>query len=367
PGSSSSDVKELIYAAEGMGFPVIVKAAAGGGGKGMHIVSKPEHLEIAIETARREAQSAFGDDTVFIEKYLDGPRHIEFQVLADHHGKVIHLFERECSIQRRHQKIIEETPSPALTPELREKMGKAAVRAARAVGYTNAGTVEFMMDKHRNFYFLEMNTRLQVEHAITEATTGIDIVKWQIRIAAGEELTLEQKDIIQRGHAIECRVYAEDPERGFLPSTGKFTRVMLPHGVNVRHDTALEEGTEVTPYYDPMVAKVIVHAENRDEAINKMVWALENYVAVGVTTNIDFLKDVLQHPEFRAGNITTHFISDYFSNWGTGEEKLPDEVLIAAAVADYLRPLEERGESLTGIVEEDPHSPWKKGGKWRLG
>jgi len=373
PGYHGADlaIERLVEEGKRIGFPLIVKASAGGGGKGMHIVRDSQELQTAIESASREARSAFGDARVFLERYLEKPRHIEIQVLADNFGNTVHLFERECSIQRRHQKVIEETPSLAMTPKLRVEMGEAAVRAAKSIGYRNAGTVEFMMDKNSNYYFMEMNTRLQVEHAITEYVTGIDIVKWQLRIAAGEELSLRQADLLQRGHAIECRIYAEDPERGFLPSTGILTKVELPSGVNIRHDVGIETGIEITPYYDPMLAKLIVFDENRSDAIEKMVWALNNYVALGVTTNIQFLKAVLEHPAFRAGEITTHFIDDYFSEWGKRKSRLPAEVLAAAAISDYIAATApklpaENGAGAGAAAGEDPHSPWKKAGKWRI-
>jgi acetyl-CoA carboxylase biotin carboxylase subunit len=367
PGYSGpmDDGTRLAIECDKIGYPVIVKAAAGGGGKGMHIVEAESHLASAVETARREALSAFGDDSVFIEKYLAETRHIEIQVLGDHHGNVIHLFERECSIQRRHQKVIEETPSPALNQKLRERMGLAGVMAAKAVGYTNAGTCEFMFSGGQ-FYFLEMNTRLQVEHAITEATTGVDIVKWQIRIAAGEELTLSQSEITQRGHAIECRIYAEDPEKGFMPSTGKVHRFEAPSGVNVRHDTGMESGQVVTPYYDPMLAKLIVSGETRDDAMRKMDWALSNYVALGVQTNIPFLKAIVNHPEFKAGNLSTNFIERYFHDWNPSAAGPPVEVLIAAAIEDAVRKGVAQAADVTDVAH-DQGSPWKTAGKWRVG
>jgi acetyl-CoA carboxylase biotin carboxylase subunit len=370
PGFHSCDahttIEELMGQGVKIGFPLMVKASAGGGGKGMRIVHRKGELRDAIEGAEREALSAFGDGTIFLERYLEEPRHIEFQILADEHGKVIHLFERECSIQRRHQKVIEETPSPALTPELRKRMGEAAVKAAQAVGYTNAGTVEFMFSKGE-FYFLEMNTRLQVEHPITEFTTGIDIVKWQLRIAAGEPLALEQDALHQRGHAIECRIYAEDPENEFLPSTGILSQVTLPHGPNVRHDVGVETGCEISPHYDPMIGKLVTYAENRDEAINKMIWALSNYVAIGVTTNIDFLKRVLAHQAFKEGHITTHFIADHLKEYAPSKVRLPIEVLVAAGIFDHLMySAAEKGvEGVT--INVDKHSPWTKGGGWRIG
>lgn len=358
------DMATLVKEGKKIGFPLLVKATAGGGGKGMRIVNSEDDLEQSIESAKRESKSAFGNDSVFLEKYLDKPRHIEFQVLADEQGNIIHLFERECSIQRRHQKIIEEAPSPVMTKKLRELMGNAAVAAAKAVGYTNAGTIEFMVDGDLNFYFMEMNTRLQVEHPITEATIGIDLAKWQLKIASGKKLTLTQKDVTQRGHALECRIYAEDPSNGFLPSIGKLKKVELPTGPNIRNDTGVETNLEVTPYYDPMLAKLIVSAENRDESINKMIWALSRYVVLGVTTNISFLKKVLEHNEFRKGNITTHFIDNHFKDWIVAKEKIPVDALIALAVYDSMH---SQRQEVVRYKEADPHSPWKYVGRWRMG
>jgi acetyl-CoA carboxylase biotin carboxylase subunit len=358
------DNASLIKEGKKIGFPLLVKAAAGGGGKGMRIVNSENTLEESIESAKRESKSAFGNDTVFLEKYVDKPRHIEFQILADEHGNVIHLFERECSIQRRHQKIIEETPSPVMTTQLREKMGKAAVDAAKSVGYTNAGTVEFMVDGNLNYYFMEMNTRLQVEHPITEMTTGIDLAKWQLRIASGEKLTLKQSDIMQRGHAIECRIYAEDPANGFLPSIGILGKVQAPTGPNVRDDSGIYTGMEVTPYYDPMLAKLITYAENRDECIKKMIWALSHYIVMGVTTNISFLKTVIEYKEFKRGKITTHFIDDYFKDWTVTKDGLPIDAIIALAVYDSIH---SKKQEIVRYKEADPHSPWKHVGRWRVG
>jgi len=358
------DNASLVNEGKKIGFPLLVKAAAGGGGKGMRIVHSEDVLEESIESAKRESKSSFGNDTVFLEKYIDRPRHIEFQILADEHGNTIHLFERECSVQRRHQKIIEETPSPVMTPELREKMGNAAVKAAKAAGYYNAGTVEFMVDGDLNFYFMEMNTRLQVEHPITEMTTGIDLAKWQLKIASGMKLTLKQKDLIQRGHAIECRIYAEDPSNGFLPSIGTLERVESPTGPNVRNDTGIYTGMEVTPYYDPMLSKLVVSSENRAESINKMIWALSRYVVLGVTTNIPFLQKVLSHKEFKAGNITTHFIDNYFKDWAIAKEGLPIAAIVSLAVYDSMH---SRTQETVRYKESDPHSPWKHVGRWRMG
>jgi acetyl-CoA carboxylase biotin carboxylase subunit len=321
--------------AEKIGYPILVKAVAGGGGKGMRIVRAASELSEAIAAAQREAAHAFGDDRVFLEKYIDSPRHVEFQVLADSQGNTVHLFERECSIQRRHQKIIEETPSPLLTPEMRAKMGEAAVAAAKAVGYVNAGTVEFIVDAiTREFYFLEMNTRLQVEHPITEAITGIDLAQAQINIAAGKNLPFTQNDLHQRGHAIECRVYAEDPSNDFLPSIGKVLRAVEPTRAGVRVDAGVHTGDEVSIHYDPMIAKVIAHAETREATIRKMDAALAEYTLLGLTTNIPFLRAVLTHETFMRGNVTTHFIEDHLREWQPS--KVKDELLIAMAAAEFL-------------------------------
>ena len=361
---TKQDNTSLLKEGKKIGFPLLVKAAAGGGGKGMRIVHSEDNLEESIESSKRESKSSFGDDTVFLEKYIDKPRHIEFQILADENGDTIHLFERECSIQRRHQKIIEETPSSVMTKNLRKKMGDAAVAAAKAVGYYNAGTVEFMVDGNLNFYFMEMNTRLQVEHPITEMTTGVDLAKWQLRIASGMNLTIKQNDLIQRGHAIECRIYAEDPSNGFLPSIGVLEKVEPPSGPNVRDDSGIYTGMEVTPYYDPMLSKLVVSSENRDESINKMLWALSRYVVLGVTTNIPFLKKVLEHEAFKKGNITTHFIDDHFQDWTIAKDGLPIDALIALAVYDSIH---SKSNEMIRYKERDPHSPWKNVGRWRVG
>jgi acetyl-CoA carboxylase biotin carboxylase subunit len=359
------DMTTLVREGKKIGFPLLVKATAGGGGKGMRTVHSEDTLEESIDSAKRESKSAFGNDSVFLEKYLDKPRHIEFQILADEHGHVIHLFERECSIQRRHQKIIEETPSPVMTPKLRKEMGKAAVTAAEAVGYTNAGTIEFMVDGKLNFYFMEMNTRLQVEHPITEATTGVDLVKWQLRIASGSELTLKQQSLSQRGHALECRIYAEDPANGFLPSIGRVKNVEVPTGPNIRNDTGIEQNIDISPYYDPMLAKLIVSAESRDDSIEKMIWALSRYVILGVTTNIPFLKRVLERDEFRKGQITTHFIENYFTESGASQEGgLPIDAILALAIYDSMHT---KRQEVVRFKEADPHSPWRHVGRWRMG
>jgi acetyl/propionyl-CoA carboxylase alpha subunit len=358
-------------AARRIGYPILVKASAGGGGKGMKIVWEEDDLPEEIESARREALHAFGDDRLLIEKYLPNARHIEFQVFGDQHGHLVHLFERECSVQRRHQKIIEETPSPLLTPALRKEMGEAAVRAAKAVRYTNAGTVEFIVDpdalnvgegSEQGFYFLEMNTRLQVEHPITELTAGLDLVQWQIRAAAGERFPYQQEQLTQRGHAIECRVYAEDPAHGFLPSTGKLLQFIEPRGPGIRVDTGVRAGDEVTHFYDPLLAKLIVHAEDRGTGIQRMQAALKDFIVHGVATNIDFMQDVLSHPDFRNGEVSTRWVENDF-NWIPPVEP-GFETLIAAALAD-LAPVNRQPKTMNSN-EPDPYSPWKTPNGFRV-
>ncbi len=358
------DISVLMEKGKSIGFPLMVKATSGGGGKGMKIVREESELKNAIESAQREAKSAFGDSSVYLEKYLREPKHIEFQILADEHGNVIHLNERDCSVQRRHQKIIEETPSTALSHELRQSMGEAAVKAAEAVGYTNAGTVEFMVDSDLGFYFLEMNTRLQVEHPVTEASTGIDIVKWQLKIASGVELSLRQEEIRPHGHALECRIYAEDPSKGFLPCTGTVKKLEVPEGPNIRNDLGISESVVITPYYDPMLGKLTVKGENRDDCIEKMKWALSRFMVIGVATNIPFLKEVIDHEAFRRGGITTNFLERYFENWTKVSQELPKEAVFALAVYDAMYP---KRDEVVKYKEPDPHSPWKSAGRWRIG
>ncbi|MFH1322772.1 MAG: acetyl-CoA carboxylase biotin carboxylase subunit [Methanobacteriota archaeon] len=312
PGSDGeiSDLDKALDIAESIGYPVIVKASSGGGGIGMKVVRKKEELVQTIESTQRVAKSSFGDPTVFIEKYLEEPRHIEFQILADSFGNTIHLCERECSIQRRHQKLIEESPSPVMTPELRERMGADAVKAAKAIDYTNAGTIEFLYSKG-DYYFLEMNTRLQVEHPITEVVTGISIVKEQLTVASGEELSDRQEDIQQRGWAIECRINAEDPLNNFTPSPGKIRRYRSPGGPGVRVDSGVHTGYTITPYYDSLISKLTVWGRDRNETIPRMKRALYEYIIVGVTTNLPFHKAVMNNEYFRRGELTTHFIEDH--------------------------------------------------------
>ncbi|HSD83958.1 MAG TPA: acetyl-CoA carboxylase biotin carboxylase subunit [Anaerolineae bacterium] len=354
------DEKEFKEAAKEIGFPVLVKAAAGGGGKGMRIVNEESELQEAIESARREALNAFGDDRLLIEKYVTRAHHVEFQVFGDQHGNLVHLFERECSVQRRHQKIIEETPSPLLTTELRAEMGAAAVQAARAVNYFNAGTVEFIVDPDTlKFYFLEMNTRLQVEHPITEFVVGLDLVHWQIRVAAGERFPFTQSHFTQRGHAIECRVYAEDPASGFLPSTGKLLQSIEPRGPGIRVDSGFAAGNEVTHFYDPLLAKLIVQAEDRATAIQRMQAALKDFIVHGVITNIDFLQAVLSHPDFANGEVTTRWVETKFEWVPPSEPSL--EALIAASLADFA--IVNRQSSI--VNRNDPYSPWKAANGFR--
>ncbi|HET6566536.1 MAG TPA: acetyl-CoA carboxylase biotin carboxylase subunit [Rhodothermales bacterium] len=314
PGTTDAvdDTDEAARIAGEIGYPVLIKAAAGGGGKGMRVVEQPEDFKRSMEMARSEALSAFGDGRVFIEKYIAEPRHIEFQILADSHGQCVHLFERECSIQRRHQKVIEEAPSSVLTPEVRQRMGQAAVLAAQSCGYVNAGTVEFLVDAGLNFYFMEMNTRLQVEHPVTEQITGLDLVAEQIRIAEGEPLGYAQDDLRIQAHAVECRVYAEDPANNFLPDPGPLLRHAAPSGYGVRVDAGVEQGGEVLIYYDPMISKLITWGRDRAEAIRRMQRALAEYEIAGVQTTIPFCRFVMGHEAFRTGRFSTHFVPKHF-------------------------------------------------------
>ncbi|HEU5315108.1 MAG TPA: acetyl-CoA carboxylase biotin carboxylase subunit [Chloroflexota bacterium] len=312
PGYDGDDTspERLTREAEGIGFPLLIKASAGGGGKGMRAVSSPADFSDALESARREAMAAFGDDVVLLEKLIERPRHVEIQILADAHGNVTHLGERDCTVQRRHQKVIEESPSPALDAARREEMGHAAVALVRAAGYVNAGTVEFVVAPDGAYYFLEVNTRLQVEHPVTELVTGLDLVAEQLRIAAGEPLSVRQQDVRLRGHAIECRVYAEDAAQGYLPSTGTLTRFAPPLGAGIRNDAGVRAGSEVTPYYDAMLAKLIVHAPTRDAAIGRALFALRRYAVGGVTTNLPLLTAIVDSPEFRSGDVSTRFLDE---------------------------------------------------------
>jgi acetyl-CoA carboxylase biotin carboxylase subunit len=367
----AATLHELMTAAEGIGYPVMVKAAGGGGGIGLQVVQEPAALPDAVAAARRAAQQAFGDPALFLEKYIPRARHIEVQILADCHGNVAHLFERDCSVQRRHQKVIEESPSPFLNAGLRAAMGEAAVAAARAAGYTNAGTVEFIVDAEGRFYFLEMNTRLQVEHAVTELLTGVDLVRAQIAIAAGQPLPFAQVDLVPRGHAVECRINAEDPAQGFLPTTGTVLGLVEPSGPGVRVDAGIAAGDEVSVHYDPLLAKVIVWAEERDLALRRMQWALDSFILLGLTTNLEFLRDVLRHPLFAAGGATTEFLAEQMQGWQPQASKLDDIALIAAALADATAG--GQAGALPGHrVQHDAQArgcatPWQRDDGFRLG
>ncbi len=358
-----SEGEDLQASAERIGFPLLIKAAAGGGGKGMRIVRSAQELADALAIASREAESSFGDGTVYLERLIEGVRHIEFQILADQHGKVIHLGERECSIQRRFQKLIEEAPSPALDPQLREQMGQAAVQVAHASGYTNAGTVEFLLDKDHNFYFLEVNTRLQVEHPVTEVVTGIDIVKEQLRIASGRKLRYSQADIEPHGWAMECRILAEDPDAGFAPSIGQVTTVFEPSGPGVRVDSGIYNGFEVSLYYDSLISKLITWGDTRPEAVQRMRRALEEYRIVGIKTTIPFYQRVLNSFMFMAGQLDTDFIEK--AHIPTDEE--PPMHGRAAAIAATLLHHRHGRRSTQPSARSDGEgtSNWKRSGRWR--
>jgi propionyl-CoA carboxylase alpha chain len=335
PGTAEpiSDINKAKKIASEIGYPILIKASAGGGGKGMRIVESEPDFESQMERAVSEAISAFGDGSVFIEKYVTQPRHIEFQIFGDQHGNVIHLFERECSIQRRHQKVIEEAPSSILTAELRKKMGEAAVNVAKAANYYNAGTVEFIVDENKNFYFLEMNTRLQVEHPVTEQITGIDLVKLQIKIAEGEPLPYTQEDLSIRGHAIEVRVYAEDPTNNFLPDIGTLKTYKRPQGHGIRVDDGFEQGMTIPFYYDPMIAKMVCHDSTREKAIEKTIRAIDEYEITGVETTLGFCKYVMKHESFRSGDFDTKFVEKYFSADKLKPKHEPEEEVLASILA----------------------------------
>jgi acetyl-CoA carboxylase, biotin carboxylase subunit len=361
PGTAEpiSDVSKAKKIASEIGYPVLIKASAGGGGKGMRVVEDEKSFEEQMERAISEATSAFGDGSVFIEKYVTSPRHIEFQIFGDRHGNVVHLFERECSIQRRHQKVVEEAPSAVLTPDKRKLMGEAAINVARACGYYGAGTVEFILDEKLNFYFLEMNTRLQVEHPVTEAITGLDLVKLQVRVAEGEKLPFRQEDLKMNGHAIEVRVYAEDPANNFLPDIGTLKTYKRPQGHGIRVDDGFEQGMEIPFYYDPMIAKLICHADSREAAIEKMIRAIHEYEITGLETTLGFCRFVMQHEAFRSGHFDTRFVENFFRPGLLKDPETQHETLIAAALASVLQE-----EKKTGVHASDEDgstvSLWKK-------
>ena len=337
PGTEKpiDDEIEAIDIANKIGFPVLIKAAAGGGGKGMRIVKSNGEMKSSLRGARSEAKSAFGDDRIYIEKYLESPRHIEIQIIADKHGNYVYLGERECSIQRRHQKVIEEAPSPAVDSTMREQMGQAAIACAKACKYFNAGTIEFLVDADLRYYFLEMNTRLQVEHPITELVTGLDLAVEQVKIAAGEKLSFKQDDIHIKGHAMECRIYAEDPI-DFLPATGFIHRYREPAGPGVRVDSGVYEGMEISMYYDPLIAKLVTYGKNRLDAISKMKRALDEYIITGVITNITFHRKILEHPAFLKGELSTHFIDEYYSEPDGFSEDESLAMAVATVINDYM-------------------------------
>ena len=361
PGSEGaiSTVEEGKKIAIQTGFPILIKASAGGGGKGMRIVENIEEFEEQMKLAVSEATSAFGDGSVFIERYVAGPRHIEIQILGDSHGNIVYLFERECSIQRRHQKVIEEAPSSVLTPEIRKAMGECAVNVGKACNYEGAGTVEFLLDENKNFYFLEMNTRLQVEHPVTEMITGIDLVKEQIKVARGETLSFKQEDLKIIGHSIEVRVYAEDPCNNFLPDIGKLITYKTPQGIGVRVDDGFEEGMDIPIYYDPMIAKLITFGKDREEAINRMIRAIDDYTIIGVETTLKFCKFVLKHNAFTSGNFDTHFVKHHFSPEMLSTEN-SDEAVIAALLAAKLMSTTKKISLHVSPGNEEKVSLWKK-------
>lgn len=361
PGTAEAiqNKDEAIREAERIGFPVLIKAAAGGGGKGMRVVERASQFEEQLNLAVSEALSAFGDGSVFIERYVSSPRHIEIQVLGDEHGHIVYLFERECSIQRRHQKVIEEAPSVVLTPELRQQMGKCAVDVARSCGYTGAGTVEFILDENLNFYFLEMNTRLQVEHPVTEMITGLDLVKEQIKIARGEALSFSQEDLTINGHAIELRIYAEDPANNFLPDIGVLKTYRLPEGPGVRIDNSYIEGMEIPVYYDPMIAKLVTWGKTRQEAIERMIRAIDEYQITGIQSTLPFGRFVMQHPAFGSGQFDTHFVDRHFKpKYLNLPQKTPLEV--AALLANKLFTAASSAGIENGTTLQDNKSSWKK-------
>jgi acetyl-CoA carboxylase, biotin carboxylase subunit len=378
PGTSRGlqSFEQAEQVAERIGYPVMLKAAAGGGGKGMRLVHARDQLKSSLEAARSEAERSFGDGEVYIEKAIVNPRHIEMQVLADEHGSTVYLGERECSLQRRHQKVLEEAPSPIVDPEMRHRMGEVAVRVAQAAGYTNAGTVEFLVDQQKNFYFLEMNTRLQVEHPVTELITGLDLVHLQIRIAAGEKLPFQQNDVFIRGHAIECRIYAEDPDNNYFPSPGRITLLLLPSGPGVRRDSGMYEGWNVPMDYDPLLAKLIGYGTDRDQAIGRLQRALKEYFVGGIKTNISLFRRILDNPDFRAAKLDTGFLDRMLRQENDHPEKLqavlqsdpqaPDVAAIAAGMFAVLGPSAAAGERAavngSGSNGAKPVSRWRSAG-----
>ncbi len=367
PGYHGKDQSEQAFAKaiSKMGYPVLIKAAAGGGGKGMRVVERADDLNDALQAAKREAQSSFADPTLIVEKYLANPRHIEIQIFADRQGTVVHLYERDCSIQRRHQKIIEEAPAPGVSAQLRNKMGMAAIAAAKAIEYEGAGTVEFLLDDDQKFYFMEMNTRLQVEHPVTEMITGIDLVEWQLLIAAGEPLPLIQKDIPLNGHAIEARLYAEDPEQNFLPSTGELTHWDVPTEDDyTRIDTGVKPGDSISQYYDPMIAKVIVHGEDRETARQNLLATLQQVHILGIKTNCDYLEQILQYPDYCDAKLNTQFVDQHHQQLFFEDPETDQNALTIAAF--YMLTQQQQSIESQKPFNTDPFSPWDQSKPWRL-
>jgi acetyl-CoA carboxylase biotin carboxylase subunit len=364
PGSDGilNSEEEVLQTAEAIGYPFMLKAVAGGGGKGLRLVRAQREVRSAFRAVRSEAASSFGDPRLYVEKFIERPRHVEIQILADKYGRVIHLYDRECSIQRRHQKVLEESPAPGLDDRTRRRIGRIAIQGARAVGYVGAGTLEFLLDQEQNFYFLEMNTRLQVEHAVTERVVGIDLVKAQIEIAAGGYLPWRQRHIIQTGHAIECRIYAEDPENDFMPYPGRIEGLRLPEGMGLRNDCGVYEGAEVPIYYDPMIAKLITWGENRVEAILRMRRALREYQVRGIKTNIAFNQWILRHPRFMSGDFSTSFIEEEYRST-SNEEVYPHKEIALASAA--IAALHREHERTLGLLTKKAHEPsqWRDQGK----
>lgn len=358
PSSDLALLREQVHA---LGYPLLIKAAAGGGGKGMRIVHQEKDLADAVAAAQREASSAFSDGTVYLERYLQRPRHVEVQILGDKQGSLIHLGERECSIQRRYQKILEETPSPAVSEQLREKMTTAALNVARAAGYYNAGTVEFILDEHGRFYFLEVNARLQVEHPITEWVTQLDLVREQILVAAGERLGMKQEDVQRKGHAFECRVYAEDPANGFFPSPGKILAWQAPYGPGIRVDAGVEQQTDVSVYYDPLIAKLSTWGQDREQARQRMEAALRHCVVLGPTTNVEFLLDLIVHPSFISGDTHTGFLTEHFPQWRPHKKVHHLEAALAAAL------VQSKSVQREYVSQKSVDTPWQQLGGWRMG
>jgi acetyl-CoA carboxylase biotin carboxylase subunit len=357
PVESEAEARRI---ADSVGFPIMLKASAGGGGKGLRLVRGADELESAFRNTRSEALAAFGDSAVYIEKFVEQPRHVEIQVLGDHHGNAVYLGERECTIQRRHQKVIEECPSPIMTPDLRRRMGEAALKVVRAAQYYNAGTVEFLVDKNMQFYFMEMNTRLQVEHPVTEMVTGLDLVKLQLQVARGEKLPLQQEDVMMRGAALECRVYAEDPDNNFFPSPGKITQLQTPGGPGIRDDSGVYEGWTVPIEYDPLISKLVAWGANRDETIGRMKRALQEYYVGGIKTNIGFFLEILEDSNFQQGLFDTGFLDRWFTN-RNGSQPIPEvhhDLAVLAAALQYSNRTISAGTS-----NGTPSSPWKTAGR----